>query len=155
MSETEDAAVNDRSLAKGLIAGLVGGLAGVLAQTLTERLLSPHTDPVPEPVAGSIAGHKPVPAKSVVDQTIRWGFGAVVGAGYGAIAEFYPEATVKHGASFGMALQGLTHGNALAASGLAAEAAEQIAPERTGEIASYVAYGVTTEMVRGFVRKRL
>jgi putative membrane protein len=154
MSETEDAAVNKRSLAKGLIAGLIGGLAGVLAQTLTEQLLSPRTPAEPGP-SEPAAGHKPAAAGSVVDQTIRWGFGAVVGAGYGAIAEFYPEATVKHGASFGMALQGLTHGNALAASGLAAEAAEQIAPEHTGEIASYVAYGVTTEMVRGFVRKRL
>jgi putative membrane protein len=162
MSKVEEAAVNDRSLAKGLIAGLVGGLAGTLAQTcaqrftqsLAERLLPPRADAEPEPqepAAEPTAAHPRAPsAKSVAGEVVHWGLGAAIGAAYGALAEFYPDATAKRGASFGLALQALTQEDALPALGLMANAAGQ-----ASAVPSYVAYGVTTEIVRGFVRKRL
>jgi hypothetical protein len=56
----------------------------------------------------------------------------------------------SRGASFGLALQALTQEDALPALGLMANAAGQ-----ASAVPSYVAYGVTTEIVRGFVRKRL
>jgi putative membrane protein len=145
MSKVEEAAVNERSLAKGLIAGLVGGLAGTLAQTLAQRFthsLAETALPRKEPEREAAA---PGP-----EEAIHWGLGAAIGAAYGALAEFYPGATAKRGASFGVALQALTQENALPSLGLVANVGDE-----ASAVPSYVAYGVTTEAVRSFVRKRL
>jgi putative membrane protein len=86
---------------------------------------------------------------------MHWGFGATMGAAYGALAEFYPPATSKQGASFGMALIALSHDNALPILGLKANPEAQTRRERTSELASYVAYGVVTETVRSIVRRMI
>jgi putative membrane protein len=157
MSEAEVEVAQPRSLAKGLVAGLIGGLVGTLAKTLAERMFPPRTHGEPEPpevAAERVAGH-PLDAntKAVAAEGIHWGFGAAVGAAYGALAEYYPAATSKEGASFGMALEALTHESALPALGLSAEPENQTARERASEMTSHVVYGVTTEFVRSVVRK--
>jgi putative membrane protein len=140
MSNTEVALVKPRSLAKGMIAGVVGGLAGAVAKTLAERLFPPHADTKQE----------------AATEAIHWGFGAAVGTAYGALAEYYPTATAKEGASFGMALEALTQETALPVLGLSAEpSGDQTLRERASGITSYVVYGVTTEWVRKFIRKVL
>ena len=73
-------------------------------------------------------------------------------AGYGALAEYFPAATAKDGASFGLALAALTHERAVPAMGLSAELEER---ERSSEMASHVVFGLMTETVRRLVRKRL
>jgi len=145
-----------RSLAKGLIAGLIGGLVATAAKTLAERIYPPRTHGEPEPpevLAERVAGHKLVGAqKRLPSEAIVWGFGALTGAAYGAVVEYYPTATAKDGAGFGMALSSLTHGTVLPAMGLAAKPEEQTARERTSEIATHFVYGVVTETVRRVVR---
>jgi putative membrane protein len=158
MSETE-IETPQRSLAKGLIAGLIGGLVGTLAKSLAERMFPPRTHGEPEPpevLAEQVAGH-PLDSgtKAVAAEAIHWGFGAAVGAAYGALAEYYPAATAKEGASFGMALEALTHESALPALGLSANSEDQTTRERASEMTSHVVYGVTTETVRSLVRKIL
>jgi putative membrane protein len=76
-------------------------------------------------------------------------------SGLWALVEYYPAATAKDGAGFGMALSSLTHGTVLPAMGLAAEHEEQTTRERTSEMATHVVYGVVTEIVRRVVRKML
>jgi putative membrane protein len=158
MSETK-VAVRERSLAKGLVAGLVGGLVGTLAKTFAERMFPPRTHGEPEPpvvLAEQVAGHELTPAARATATTgIHWGFGAAAGAAYGALVEYYPVAAAKEGASFGIALETLTHEGALPALGLSAEPEEMTTRERASEITSHVVYGVATEMVRGFVRRWL
>jgi putative membrane protein len=148
-----------RSLAKGLLAGLIGGLVATAAKSLAERIYPPRTHGEPEPpavLADKLAGHPLVGAEqTAATETIHWGFGALTGAAYGALAEYYPAATTKDGAGFGMALSSLTHGTALPAMGLSAEPEEQTARERTSEMATHVVYGVVTETVRRVVRKML
>lgn len=148
-----------RSLAKGLIAGLIGGLVATAAKTLAEKIYPPRVHGEPEPsaeLAERIAGHELMgPQKEVAVESIHWGFGALTGAAYGALVEYYPAATAKDGAGFGMALSSLTHGTVLPAMGLAAEPEEQTTRERTSEMATHVVYGVVTEMVRRVVRKML
>jgi putative membrane protein len=148
-----------RSLAKGLIAGLIGGLVATAAKTLAEKIYPPRTHGELEPseeLAERIAGHELVTTKKeVATEAIHWGFGALTGAAYGALVEYYPAANAKDGAGFGMALSSLTHGTVLPAMGLAAEPEEQTARERTSEMATHVVYGVVTEMVRRVVRKML
>ena len=159
MSETKVAVLKPRSLAKGLVAGLIGGLVGTLAKTLAERMFPPRTHGEPEPpevAAEHVAGHALNPnTKAITAEGIHWGFGAAVGAAYGALAEYYPAATSKEGASFGMALEALTHETALPALGLSAEPEDETLRERASEVTSHVVYGVTTEFVRSFVRKVL
>lgn len=158
MSATE-LTVQERSLAKGLLAGLIGGLVGAAAKTLAERMFPPRTHGEAEPprqVAEAIAGHALAPAQAeAAVAAIHWSFGAAVGAAYGALAEYYPAATAKEGASFGVALGTLTHEGALPVLGLSAAPEDQTLRERTSEMTSHVVYGIATEMVRGFVRKLL
>ena len=138
---SEIAAVKQRSLAKGLIAGLVGGLVGAVAMAVAERMFPRRAKEESE--------------QSPASEGIHWGFGAAVGAAYGAVAEFYPAATSKEGASFGMALEALTQEGALPASVGPDDPEEQTTREHASELTSRVIFGVTTETVRGFLRKRI
>ncbi len=148
-----------KSLVKGLVAGLIGGLVATAAKTLAERIYPPRTHGEPEPpavLAEKLAGHKLTASEEAVAvETIHWGFGALTGAAYGALAEFYPAATAKDGAEFGMALASLTYEGALPAMGLSAPPEEQTTRERTSEMASHALFGVVTETVRRVVRKLL
>jgi putative membrane protein len=159
MSNTEVAATQERSLAKGLIAGLIGGIAGTIAMTFAARMFPPRTHGEPEAtevVAERAAGHSlSADNKELVGEAIHWGFGATVGAAYGALAEFYPAATAKQGASFGMALEALTQETALPALGLGAPPEDQSIRERVSELTAHVVYGIATEWVRSLVRKVL
>ena len=159
MGERKVAAVKHRSLAKGAIAGLIGGLAGTVAKTFAERIFPPQTHGEPEPqelAAEFVAGDALSPAaKARLGEGIRWGFGAAVGAAYGAVAEFYPAVTMKEGASFGLVLEALSLEGALPALGLAAEPEDETVRERSSEVTSHVVYGVATELVRRLVRRWL
>ena len=145
-----------KSLAKGLLAGLVAGLAATAVKSLAEKMYPPRTHGEPEPpevLAEKLAGHRlDDDTKFVASEAIHWGFGAVAGAAYGALAEFYPAATAKEGASFGLALMTLTHETALPAMGLGEPVEEQSGREHTSEAATHVLYGVVAEKVRKFVR---
>jgi putative membrane protein len=146
-------------LLKGLLAGLIAGLVATAAKTLAERFYPPRTHGEPEPpdvLAEKLAGHAlHGTEKAVASEAIHWGFGALTGAAYGALAEFYPAATSKEGASFGLALMQLTHESALPALDLAAAPEDQTLREKSSEAATHVLYGVVTEKVRSVVRKLL
>ena len=150
---------HERSLAKGLLAGLIGGLVATAAKTFAEKIYPPRTHGEPEPpavLAEKVAGHPLAGTqKEVSAETIHWAFGALAGAAYGALAEYYPAATSKDGAGFGTALASLTHANALPAMGLSAEPEQQTPREKTSEMATHVVYGIVTETVRRAVRKML
>ena len=160
MSDKElSARVQTPSLAKGLLAGLIGGIAATAAKSLAEKIYPPRTHGELEPpdvLAEKLAGH-PLDdsSKLVASETIHWGFGALAGAAYGAVAEYYPAATAKEGASFGLALASLAHGTALPAFGLSAEPSNQTTREKTSEMSTHVLFGLVTEMVRRSVRKVL
>ena len=161
MSETEALVEQTyaRSLAKGMLAGLIGGLVATAAKSLAEKLYPPRVHGEPEPpavLAEKVAGHELAGGqRQAAMEAIHWGFGALTGAAYGALAEYYPAATAKDGAAFGTALDSLTHKAALPAMGLSAEPEEQTAREKASEMATHVVYGVVTETVRRFVRKML
>ena len=161
MGETDEVKKKElgKSLLKGIVAGLIGGLVATAAKTIAERVYPPRTHGEPEPpavLATKLAGHELTASQETTAvETIHWGFGALTGAAYGALAEFYPAATAKDGAGFGMALASLTHEGALPAMGLSAPPEEQTTRERTSEMASHAVFGVVTETVRRVVRKIL
>lgn len=148
-----------KSLVKGMLAGLIGGLVATAAKSVVEKIYPPHAVGTPEPetvLAEKIAGHRlRGTEETAATAAIHWGFGALAGAAYGGLAEYFPAATAKDGASFGLALATLTQETALPAMGLAEEAGEQTVREQTSEMTSHVVYGLITETVRRLVRPRL
>ena len=148
-----------RSLVKGLAAGLIAGLVATAAKSFAEKMYPPRTHGEPEPpevLAEKIAGHHLDDSTlNTASEAIHWGFGVAAGAAYGALAEFFPAATAKEGATFGLALMTLTHEGALPAMGLSAPVEEQTTREHTSEAATHVLYGVVAERVRSFIRGML
>lgn len=146
-------------LLKGLLAGFVAGIAATAVKMLAERFYPPRTHGEPEPenvLAEKLAGHPLGPiTEEIAGEAIHWGFGALTGAAYGALAEFYPAATAKEGATFGLALMTLTHEKVLPAMGLSAPPEDQTLREMGSEAGSHIMYGVVTERVRSMVRKLL
>jgi putative membrane protein len=147
------------SLAKGLIAGLVAGLVATAAKSCVEAVFPPRVHGEPEPpeaLAEKIAGHHlNRKTKTAAGTAIHSGFGAAVGAAYGAVAEYYPAATDKQGATFGLTLMSLTHETSLPAMELAEAVEGQSFRERSSEATSHLVYGLVAERVRSVVRSML
>lgn len=160
--EPEPGQLTAKSLAKGMLAGVAGGLVATVAKNMVERIYPPQANAEPafssvservvEHVSGDIL---PPDSEPVAAETLHWAFGALVGAAYGGLAEFYPAATAKDGASFGIALGSLMHEGALPALGLSAPQEDQTLRERASEFSSHMVFGVVAENVRRVVRKLL
>jgi putative membrane protein len=148
-----------RTLWKGLVAGVVAGVVATLAKTIAEKYYPPRVHGEPEPseeLADKLAGHHlEGKTKAVASGAIEWGFGAAAGAAYGALAEYYPAASSRGGATFGLTLMTLTHETALPAMGLEAPMEDQTPREHASEAATHVIYGVVAERVRRLVRGML
>jgi len=101
---------------------------------------------------GESADHSMVVRRRPPDyRALRWGLSAAAGAAYGAVAEYYPAATSKEGASFGLALGALSQDGPLTAIGLMPPSESTF--EKATEMTSFVIFGVITEAVRRIVRK--
>jgi len=152
----------DRSLTKGFLAGLAGGLAGTVAKVIGEKLLPPRTQgqtPPPLLVVARTAAAAdvdvPATAEKSAAEALHWTFGTLTGGVYGAVVEYQPHAAAWQGGAFGLTLNRLTHEGILPQATLVEPVQEQPAQERVSEWVTHVMYGVTTELVRRAVRKRL
>jgi putative membrane protein len=158
-SQSAYQSTGEKDLAKGLIAGLIGGIVATAAKSVAERIYPPRIHGEAEPpkvLAEQIAGHElAATSMFVASETIHWTFGAAAGAAYGVLAEFYPAATAREGANFGITLMALTHEGALPALGLSAAPADQTNREKASEMVTHVVFGLVTETVRRLVRSRL
>jgi putative membrane protein len=157
----DDAAVK-RSLAKGMLAGLIGGVAAMAAKTIAERAYSqrPHEETEQRSGLRKLlpgGGHHElaVREKTATEEAIHWGFGAVAGAAYGGVAEYFPAVTAKDGAKFGLTLATLTSEASLPGMRFFMRSKEQSPLERASGMATHVVYGLITETVRRVVRKQL
>ena len=123
---------------QGALAGFVGGVAGAAAKRLAEKMLSRNT---------RSQAKKP-------DSAGPWIVGPLAGAVYGAVVEYEPELTARHGAAFGLGLNSLGRESViplLAGSTLGNQKPKQ---HRWSEAASAVVFGVVTETVRRIIRGR-
>jgi putative membrane protein len=161
MSTTEDSVSRrrKRSLFKGFVAGTIGGLVGSGAKAVAEAVYPPRTlGQIPPPaVLVNRISDRPLTEKEeeVSVRAIHWGFGALVGGLYGALAEYQPAITSKLGASFGLTLCGITHASALPMMGLTETPDNQPTREHATELVTHAIYGVTTEVVRRAARRIL
>jgi putative membrane protein len=144
-----------RSVAKGLLAGLIGGLVGSAVKTVGEIIYNPRTQGQTSPpvlLAERVLNKQ---QQTQAEQTIHYVFGGATGAIYGAAAEFAPIVTFGYGAAFGIVLQLFTHETLVPAAGLDVPAPQQPLREHLSELFTHILYGVSTEIVRRVVRKRL
>ena len=152
-----------RSLAKGLIAGFLGGLAGAAAKAVAEKVYPPrktvrtHGQPYASPRLTEGAGGQALThtQQAIADDSIHWTFGPLMGAAYGALAEFAPIITDRHGVTFGVALCSLTKDGTLPGLGASSLNADNPMQEKSSEMVSHTAYGVVTETVRRTLRRIL
>jgi putative membrane protein len=148
-----------RSLFKGFLAGAIGGLVGAAAKAAGEAVYPPRTlgqIPPPAVLVNRMAGRSLTEGEEEVSvQAIHWGFGALAGGVYGALAEYQPAVTGRLGATFGLTLCGITHASALPMMGLTEKPEDQPAREHVSELVTHAIYGVTTELVRRVARKLL
>lgn len=147
------------SLWRGLVAGLIAGLVATAAKSVAEKFYPPHSNSEPEPselLTERIAGQPLDPStEQAASEAIHWGFGAAAGAFYGALVEFYPAATSKEGANFGLTLMALTHEGVLPAMALGPPPEQQTEREQSSEAVSHLIYGVVAERIRSIVRSLL
>jgi putative membrane protein len=151
--------VPQRSLVRGFLAGAIGGLAGAAAKAVAEAVYPPRTQgqiPPPAVLVNRMSSQPLSEAAEVASvQAIHWGFGALAGGVYGALAEYQPKVTGRLGATFGLTLCGITHASALPLMGLTESPENQPAREHASELVTHAIYGVTTEVVRRMARKVL
>src|SRR5271167_2048345 len=149
----------NRSLVKGFLAGAIGGMVGAAAKAAGEAVYPPRTQgqiPPPAVLINRMTSHPlSEEAEEVSVRAIHWGFGALVGGVYGALAEYQPVVTKRLGANFGLTLCGITHASALPMMGLTESPENQPAREHASELVTHAIYGVTTELVRRVARKVL
>lgn len=152
------AKIRQPDLWRGALAGLLGGMAGAAAQMLVEQIFPPRKrgqDAPPALLAEKVSGHHLTPSqRKLVKRTVHWSFGPLIGAAYGAAVEFEPELAARHGAAFGLGLNGLTMKGALPMLSPTEKPKGRPLQERWSEAASHIAFGVVTETVRKLIRGR-
>lgn len=165
-SRRNDASRGDRSPdpLRGAIAGLVAGLVASLAMDLAQKALSrfqpsdgsdndkPATEKAADSVAQSITGAPVADAnKPLAGQAIHYGFGALLGLGYGIAAEYRPTITTGAGAGFGLATATLFDEIGVPAAGLGDAPWKADLSTHVYTLASHLVFGTTTEGVRRLV----
>lgn len=170
---------NERSVWKGALAGALGGLAGSLtmmafqmawskaAESAGAKELANKTHRHEEMQQDSTAKVANIAAYRVMGRSldreekkkgaaaVHFGFGATMGALYGAVAELAPAATGGFGTAFGAGLFLSADEVALPRLGLS-KSPRQVPPEMHAlGLGSHVVYGATVEGVRRLVRRAL
>ncbi len=98
--------------------------------------------------------HRPLSRseKKKLGPVVHYSTGTLMGAAYGALTEFLPQATAADGALFGTVVFAGLDELGLWAFGLAGPPAEYPISTHAGALAAHWVYGVTTETVRKTLR---
>jgi putative membrane protein len=172
----------DAEIWKGVAAGMAAGLLGTLAMSgfmgvwnksgefvkekfderprRQQKEQRGEEEPSTEKVAADISQNVfqkrlDRDTKKAAGNAVHYGFGAAVGALYGALTELYPTLKLGHGTLYGSAVWLGADEVALPALGYAAPAQERPANEHLYGAAAHAVYGAVTETVRDVLRRWL
>ena len=148
---------------KGVIAGALAGIVATGIKTVWEKgfpARAESTDSPPVILANRIKqvvgeGSLTEQQKPPVETTIHWTFGILVCVFYGILAEKYPQARFGYGLVFGVALYSATHATVLPALDTEPWFFENKPEYALSEFGSHLAFGVTAEVVRRFISRKL
>jgi len=147
------------STSAGLAAGFLAGLAGSAAKAAAEAVYPPRIEgqkPPPVVLVRKIAGHRlGRRSEARAMKYIHYGFGALVGAAYGWLAEYHPRVTAGSGALFGASLNLMTHETTLPLLGLSDSPLKQKPREQVSEAVTHVVFGVAVELTRRLLRSKV
>ena len=157
---------------KGAFAGLIGGLAGAFVMTQFQTLLTviaeevekpkkksgneeePSTVKVAAEISETIFDHKLLKReKELAGEAVHYAMGATSGLIYGVAAEVDPIASVGVGLPFGAAVWVIADDVVIPALGFSKPVTEYPVTTHAYALSSHLVYGLTTDMVRRFVRK--
>ena len=163
-------AADGQSLWKGVVAGVVGGLLGSLvlkvfivgARSGHRRRWTTELDQggpahqVAELAFGKATGGAMSREERVLGgEVVHYAFGGLVGGFYGGLAEYFDFVRFGTGALFGTGVFAAADELSMPALGLAKRPTEETASAQVEHLLAHLAYGISTELARGVVRKRL
>jgi putative membrane protein len=153
-------------LARSVLSGLAGGLAGAGAMSLGHRLAgailpkaeappaSRQKDPtikVASAITSSVGYELPRSQEPRAGSLVHYGFGATVGALYGAAAGFVPKVAAGVGLPFGVAVWLGAHVITVPALNLSPPPTRRPFRQEAEELGLHLVYGATTDLVRRFI----
>lgn len=164
--------MNERSAWKGIVAGAVAGVAATFVMSKFQGRFAklaqedqnhqsnekgePSTVQVADRVSVAVTGeHLPQGQKEKAGNLVHYGFGTLMGAAYGAAAEYVPAARSGFGSAFGSALFVGADEIGVPLAGLSKPPQETPARLDLYAWASHLVYGAALEGTRLAVRKAL
>lgn len=151
------------NVSRGLISGVLGGLAGTLVKVAIEKALpvrKPDTKSsqlkIVDELAIKVSG-EPVSEdyKELAEQLVNFPFGASIGATYGYKKRDDIDTNLFEGAMLGATTWVGTHETTLPMMNQK-ESPEEIPMKlQANELIAHVAFGLTTEIIRAYVARRL
>jgi putative membrane protein len=151
--------VTAAGLAVGIAGGLLGGLAGAGAMSAAHTLVAPPrpteaeepdaTVKVADRLSRAVRRRPLARAEEPAAATaVHYGFGAAMGALYGALTTMAPGLAASGGLGFGAAVWLGAHATVVPALGLARSPLRRPAGQEALELGLHLLYGVTTEVIR-------
>lgn len=148
---------------RGILAGFIGGLAGSAIKSTVERFLQVRKIDeksaqikVMDQLAVKFTG-TPIKLQNegIVEQLVNIPLGATVGAVYGYGKRDKEVTNILDGVILGGTTWASTHETSLPLMGLDRSPEKIPLKTQLNELAAHVIFGVTTEVVRGFVDEKL
>ncbi len=151
------------NVTRGLISGVLGGLAGTLVKTAIEKVLpvrKPNTRSAQvklvDDLSVKLTGERISETNhELAEQLINIPFGASLGATYGYAKRDKGEISILEGAAYGATTWIGTHETSLPLLGLKDKPTDIPLNVQINELIAHVAFGITTEVIRGYVARRL
>lgn len=149
--------------ARGIIAGVLGGLAGTFIKSTAERFLEVrHIDEeeaqltVIDDLSEKITGNSLEGAgEDIAEHFAEIPLGVSVGAAYGYGKKDDEDINLFDGVILGATTWASTHETSLPLAGEEKSPSEVPIQTQLQELFAHVLFGVTTEIVRGFVSQRI
>jgi putative membrane protein len=152
-----------KATGRGLVAGVIGGLAGTAVKSLVEHFLTVRkveqrstqikiVDDLSTKITGSPIS---VDNEELAEQLVNFPIGASVGAAYGFGKKDDDELNIKDGIILGGSTWITTHETSLPMMGLEPKPTDVPIRMQMNELFAHVLFGITTEVVRSTVLKRL
>lgn len=151
------------STSRSLIAGVAGGLAGTAVKSLIEKFLKVRkveqrsaqikiVDELSTKITGSpISVHN----EALAEQLVNFPVGISIGAAYGYGKKKKDKLNIRDGIILGSSTWVSTHETSLPLMGLKEKPTDIPIGLQINELFAHVMFGVTTELVRDYVNRRL
>ena len=151
------------SASRGIVAGFVGGLVGSALKSGVERFLQVRKidqrsaqikmmDKLAKTVTGTPIK---IENEAIVEQLVNVPLGATVGAAYGYGKRENDKISILDGVILGGTTWASTHETSLPLLGLEKSPNKIPIKTQVHELFAHVIFGVTTEIVRGYINERL